>query len=382
MDGLLLTNGNVFNGYEFIGCKDILIEEGRIINIDDKINSDYRKIDLKGYYICPGFIDIHIHGACGCDFTNADEDNLKKISSFLAVHGTTSFLATALTAGNEKIRACLKNIKEFQSIGYKGANVLGVHLEGPFINEKKKGGLNERYIQKPTIDNYRNIVCGYEGIIKTITLAPEVPGAYELIAYLRNEGVKISIGHSVATYDETIQAVECGVNRGTHIFNGMNALDHKEPGIVGGLLDSKGVFVEMIADLLHLHPAIVRLLINSKGIGRCITISDAVEPTGMEDGEYEIGGKMVIVKDGAARLKENAALCGSTITLDQGLKNIVAIGVELEDALKTVTSNPAKAIGVDGNKGEIKSGYDADIVVLNNNLEVAFTMINGVMIAE
>lgn len=382
MNRLILENGNIFNGYGFIGYKDILIEDGKVIAIDAQINLDCQRIDMEGKYVCPGFIDIHIHGALGWDFTDAGVDDIKKICFFLAKHGITSILATALTAGNEKINSCLQQIKALKSEKYTGANVLGVHLEGPFINIKRKGGLNEQYIQMPSIDSYNILASGYEDIIKTITLAPEIPGAKELIKYLRDKGIYVSIGHSTATYEETIEAIHCGANRATHIFNGMDALNHREPGTVGGLLDSKDVFVEMIVDLIHLHPAVIRLLLNAKGADRCIAITDAIEAAGLEDGEYNIGGKMVIVKGFVGRLKDTLALSGSTITLDQSLKNMIAIGINLEDALKTVTSNPARAIGVNDRKGEVKQGFDADITVLDKSFDVAMVLINGEVIKQ
>lgn len=382
MNKLILEKGNIFDGCRFIGSGDILIEEGKIVNIADQISSDCRRIDVQDMYVCPGFIDIHIHGACGCDFTDAERDHLKKICRYLALHGITSIVATALTAGNEKIRSCLQNIKEYNSKKRAGAKILGVHLEGPFINEKRKGGLNEKYIQEPTLENYKNLVEGYEEIIKTVTLAPEIPGARELIRYLREKGKYVSIGHSEASYDEIVEAVNLGANRATHIFNGMSALNHREPGTAGGLLERKEVYAEIIADLIHLHPAVIRLIFNAKGSGRCITISDAIEATGLEDGEYNIGGKEVTVSEGIGRLKESLILCGCTTMLDQSVKNLVAIGIDLDDVLKSVTSNPATALGFNGRKGEIKSGCDADIVVLDDNLDVIFTVINGEVIEK
>ncbi len=382
MRKLMLVNGRVFDGYQFIGYKDILIEGNKVAGLQDQISSDCGRIDVKDMIVCPGFIDLHTHGALGWDFTNANSDGLSKVCYFFGEHGVTNFLATAHTAESQKIRSCLRQIALFKEKKHVYDNILGVHLEGPFINEKRKGAMNEQYIRLPSIENYDELVSGYEDIIKTITLAPEMTGAPQLIKYLKARGIYVSLGHSAATYDETLEAVNYGANRATHLFNAMSALNHREPGIAGGVLDCRDVFVEMIADGNHLHPAVIRLVYKIKGPDRCVIVSDSVEPAGLEDGEYNIGGKTVVMKDQICRQKGSDTLCGSTITLDQSVRNLITMGIDMEGALKMVTSNPAAAIGLKDKKGELKPGCDADIVVLDKNLNVVLTIIRGEILKD
>jgi N-acetylglucosamine-6-phosphate deacetylase len=377
----ILTGGKVYLEGEWKCDVDVVMEDGKILDVAPKGKyAEGEVIDAKGNYICPGFIDIHVHGCKGRDVMDGSVESLEVMAEFMAMHGTTAFLATTTTHGREEIRKSLKAVNDALHKDIKGAQILGVHLEGPFINSEAKGAHDEKYILAPSRESFRELVGDYESIIKRVTMAPDVEGAKELVNYLTGRGIVVSMGHTVGSYEQCMAGFEWGMTHVTHLYNAMSPLKHREPGAVGAAFDRDGVTVELIADLIHVHPAALRIAVAVKGSDSVALITDAMSATGMGDGDYVLGGLEVVVKEGVARLKERGNLAGSTLTQDQALRNMVLIGIPLEDAVKMLTEVPADIIGIGDKKGRIKKGFDADLVILDEKLHVSKVFIKGVQI--
>lgn len=331
------------------------------------------------YQLIPGLIDIHIHGANDADVMDATHQALEKMAATLPKEGTTSFLATTMTQREEEIEVALKNtaayIKNQKQSGI--SEVLGVHLEGPFISAKKAGAQPLQAIQKPNVELFKKWQSIADNHIKLVTLAPEEENGLELVAYLKETGVVASMGHTAALYEEVLKGIEAGVNHVTHLYNGMRGLHHRDPGVAGAALLHKELLAEMIVDGIHIHPQIVNLTFRQKGKEGIVLITDSMRAKWMDDGISSLGGQIVMVKAGKALL-ENGALAGSTLKMDEGIRNMMQFtGCSLEDVIYMGSYNPAKQLGIIDKKGSIKKGKDADLVVLNKNNEVVMTICNG-----
>lgn len=360
---------------------DIRINDGKIVEIGTELQIDEQYFDGEGLYLAPGFIDIHIHGAMGTDVMDATYESLNNISKAIASKGTTAFLATTMTSSTEDIRSALKAIKESIEKGTEGAIIIGAHLEGPFLNEAMIGAQNPKYLQNPSIDIFTDMTAGYLDIVKEITLAPEIEGAAELVKYLVDNKIVASIGHTTASYEEVINAVECGASHSTHLFNAMKGIHHREAGTVGGILESD-ITTEIICDGIHLSYPIIRLVLKQKSTDRVILITDAMMACCMKNGEYQLGGQKVIVNGEAARL-ETGVLAGSVLTLDKAIRNVLQnTNYQLNDIIKMVTYNAAKHCGINDRKGIIKEGYDADIVIFDADINIKKVLIGGKEIKE
>ena len=357
----------------------VLFDESikKIYKIDDYMESEFDKetieiIDGKEGYLTPGFIDIHIHGTNGKDAMDATYEAIDTISENVIKSGVTHFLPTTMTMAKQNINEALKNIKKLKDKELSGAQILGVNVEGPFLNKEKKGAQPEEYILDPNLDLLKN----YIEIIKLVTIAPEKPGAEDFIKEMNKRGIVTSVGHSTASYEDIQKANKWGLSHTTHLFNGMVGLHHRRPGVVGAAL-TNDMTVELIADLIHLSPVILDLVSKTKSEDEIILITDSMRAAGLEDGEYSLGGQKVIVKEGEARL-EAGSLAGSTLTLDRAVKNMYnSTELELKSVIKMVTKNPAKLLGVDNKKGKIENNYDADLVVLDKTLEVKKVFVKG-----
>ncbi|AIS51397.1 N-acetylglucosamine-6-phosphate deacetylase NagA [Thermoanaerobacter kivui] len=377
MENLLLKHGEIYTEDEIIYDGDLLISEGKIFDIGKNINiNDINVIDLKGKKVVPGFIDIHIHGGVGHDTMEGTYEALNAISVHLARHGVTSFCATTMTMDIPYILDALRNIHETMKKGTEGAQVLGAYVEGPFISKEHKGAQDERYILEPNIDIMDKFIEASNGNIKVIALAPEKDKNGEFVEYVTKKNIRVSLGHTNATYEEMKNGVDHGATIAVHTYNGMKGLHHREPGALGEVFLDDRLYSELICDFIHSHPAAVKILLKIKGTDRVVLISDAMAACGLGDGEYSLGGQKVYVKNGEARL-ENGTLAGSTLILDKAVANITSLGVPLFEACKMVSLNPAKAIGIDDRKGSIAIGKDADITILNSDLTVDMTMVNG-----
>ena len=344
---------------------------------NSKFEMGLEVIDGRGMYLSPGFIDIHIHGAGGFDTMDASPEALNRISELLVNSGVTSFLPTTMTMPSASISKALTNIRRVIEQGTSGARVLGTHVEGPFISPAYKGAQAEQDI----VGVDQSLLEDFIDIIKIVTIAPEQTAAPEYIRYLSKRGVVTAVGHSGATYQQVLAAIDCGLSHVTHLFNAMTGLHHRRPGIVGAALTT-GLSCELIADFIHVHPAVINLVLKAKDPAEIILVTDQMEAGSLGEGEYTLGGQQVLVKDGAARL-ENGQLAGSVLTLDQAIRNIKEISaLTLPEIIQMVTANPARLIGREDQLGKIVPGYQADLVLLTEDLQVDTVIIGGEVVKE
>lgn len=371
-----IVNGKIIVGNEILQNKVLLFEK-KIIDILDRDNvclskNDYI-IDAKGLYISPGFIDVHIHGSGGKDAMDGKIESIKVISNTIAKRGVTSFLPTTMTMAKEHIYKALDVIEQAMNMDLGGAKVLGAHLEGPFINPKYKGAQKVDFIKNPSFD----FIKGYENVIKIITLAPEKDENFKFLKYIKeNTDIVLSIGHSDATYEQAIAAIDNGISRATHIFNAMTPLNHRKPGIIGAIMNTD-ISCELIADNIHVHKGAINVLTKIKGKDKIILITDSMRAGCMNNGIWELGGQKVIVKNGSARLEDNT-LAGSILTLDNAIKNMKNnIDASLCEIISMVTINPAKDINIYDKKGSIEKGKDSDIVIFDKDINIRMTIVEG-----
>jgi len=354
----------------------IIIEDGKIhaIERDRKFGSDKERLDFGDAFITPGLIDIHIHGSVHADTMDSSFEALNTMSLFLATHGVSGFLATTIAADGISVEKAIENSRKCIN-KLEGASLLGVHLEGPYLCEQYKGAQPLDQLRLPNPEEYHKWFDS--GLVKLMTLAPELEGYEELINYGIKKGIQFAVGHSCASYDQIIHASNLGLTQATHTFNGMPALHHREPGPVGAVLTDPRIFAQIIADGVHLHPAIIRLVINAKGKERTILITDAIEAAGLADGGYTLGGMSVRVEDGVARVA-SGSLAGSTLTLDQAVRNVMKFtGVSFQDAVYMASGVPAEAMNWQTKKGFIRPGADADLAVFDSKNQVIATFVRG-----
>lgn len=347
----------------------------KIVSTDSAIGT---VIDLpKNAIVLPGFIDRHIHGAYGVDAMDASVDAIKTMSYELVKEGTTSFLPTTMTCDAQDIKSALKSIREYKEMDeFLGAEVIGVHLEGPFINEKYKGAQKSDFILKPSVQLFDEFNKESGNLIKIVTVAPEADGMQDFISKVSKKGVCVSVGHSSAKFSDVLDATVNGLSSTTHTFNAQSPLHHRDVGVVGAtlLLD---VYAELIADTIHVSIPAMRLLVNSKPNNKIILVTDAMRAKGLADGESELGGQKVFVKNGEARLVDGT-LAGSVLKMNDAIKNVVQyLAVSLEDAVDMATKNPAKSLSIFDKKGSIKEGKDADFAVIDEDFNVLMTIRGG-----
>ena len=331
------------------------------------------------YHVIPGMIDVHIHGADGADTMDATYPSLNRIAKVLPQEGVTSFLATTMTQKRDNIENALRNVAQYiqrqQPHGY--AELLGVHLEGPFISEKKAGAQPVESMMKPDLQMFLRWQEMALGSIKIVTIAPELEGSLEVIRYLRKHGVIASIGHSDATYEEVVKAIQAGASHVTHLFNGMKGLHHREPGVVGAVLLHEELMAELIADGIHVRPELVKLTYLQKGREKVILITDAMRAKCLGDGFYDLGGQKVSVQHGRATLHDGT-LAGSVLKMIDAARNTMKFtGCSIQDMIYMTAVNPAKQLNLFERKGSLSPGKDADIVVLDEQLHIFMTFCQG-----
>ena len=372
---MLLKNCNIVF-LDRIEKGSLLIENGIIKEINPSETKVQKAIDCKGLYVSPGFVDVHIHGAGGHDTMDGTFEAINEISKTICKYGTTSFTPTTMTMSADDILKSMISIKKAKIEGTDGAIVLGAHLEGPFISPSAIGAQNPNYLISPSYENFESMTGDAIDAVVSITMAPEVEGAKELASILSSKGIRCSMGHTKATYEEAIDGIKHGFCHSTHLFNAMTGFTHREPGVVGATFDSD-ITTETISDGIHISYPSLRVAYKQKGTDKTLLVTDAMCACGMPDGTYALGGQPVIAKNGVARL-ENGALAGSILTLNKAIKNIYDnTDYPLYEIVKMASYNGAKYCRVNDRKGQIKENFDADLTIFDENIDVKMTIIGG-----
>jgi N-acetylglucosamine-6-phosphate deacetylase len=378
----------LYTPVEKIDRPRIFVEDGHVVSVSDADNAELpRNVKVTDFGDCvlaPGLVDIHIHGAAGHDLMQANESQQQQVEFFLAHHGVTAYYPTTVTAPLDVIQSALERLADSVESSRDDrtgrAQPLGIHLEGPFLSHVRRGVHPPENLLSPSISTFDKFWQAARGHIRIMTVAPELPGAQELIAEAAKRGVSVSLGHSNADLDTTRKAVVSGARHATHTFNAMRPLDHREPGIIGEVLTNPQLTADVIADGVHVDPAIVKLLLRAKGPEGAVLITDATSATGMPDGRYWLGSMEMEVKDGKCLF--NGRLAGSVLTMDKAVRNVVNFaGWDLQQSLRLATLNPAKVAGA-AKKGIVAPGADADLVVLTPEGEVGATIVKGAVIHE
>lgn len=360
----------------------VFVDGGRIVAINDEEN--FEGITLTpGLKVIPGLIDSHIHASHGADVMYGTEKALTTIATTIASEGVTTFLATTMTCPEEEIKSALENVASYMAGGHEeGARIAGVHLEGPFIAEKHKGAQLASAILVPSVEAFERFQESAHGAIKKVTLACELDKDLALTRHLSSQHVVASIGHTDATCAVTLAAAEAGLTSATHTYNAMRGLHHREAGTVGGVFLADAIMAELICDLIHVSAPAIQILARMKTTKRIILITDAMEAKHMPDGEYQLGGQQVFVKDGAARLADGT-LAGSTLFLNRAVANLRdVLSIPLEDAVACATENPARSLGLLDEIGTIAVGKRADFAIVDDNMNVYLTVRDGAIIYE
>jgi N-acetylglucosamine-6-phosphate deacetylase len=334
-------------------------------------------IDYSGHYISPGFIDLHVHGALGRDFMDADMESFNIIGGHLARTGVTSYLATTLSAPFGSILNVIETVKK-SPLYPLVSKPLGVHIEGPFLNIDECGAQNAKFIKKITEDDIRLLIEATQRLKTIVTLAPEVKDNMRFIQTLRENGIVVSVGHSSASYEQTLEGIKAGISHATHFFNAMPEFHHREPGVVGAVLESEIVTVELICDGIHVHPASVRLVLERKGIDNVCLITDSILAAGLGDGDYVLGKLNITVKGDETRLKDGSSLAGSVLTMNKAVKNVLDwTDLSLNKVVSMASLNPARVLGLHKDMGSIEKGKYADLTVFDKALQVKQTYVYG-----
>ncbi|MFB9275320.1 N-acetylglucosamine-6-phosphate deacetylase [Cohnella cellulosilytica] len=373
---VVAPQGTIADGYVHVKA-DKIAEVGSVRELGGRL-TEVERVDAGGAWLVPGFVDVHVHGGANHDFMDADEEGIRAITKFHASNGTTSMLATTLTAPREELTAVIALAADYMAKPMPYAKLVGVHLEGPFVSVKWKGAQNPAYILPPQPEWLDDWVARFPGVVKLQTLAPEIEGSLDYIEKLAANGIVPSCGHTDATYDQVVAAADRGLRHAVHTFNAMTPLHHRNPGTVGAVLTDDRIVAEVIADGHHVHPAGVKLITRAKGVDNVILVTDAMAAAGMPDGDYELGGLPVHMKCGVARLKENDSLAGSTLTMISAVRFLVRkIGVSLEEASRMASANPARQLGLDASIGTLEAGKQADFLLLDDELKLVSTWIDG-----
>jgi len=387
MDRIEITNVKAVVGKTVMEA-DVRIEGGVIAEVRPtegdrprgrETDDDAVKIDGRGKLLIPGMIDVHIHGARGFDMMDGTERSVEEVSAACAQTGCTSFLATSVSSSLEDLLRMIGSVKRVAG-REPGARIVGIHMEGPYLHPKRKGMQNEAYFRHADRGEMDAILREAEGLMKMVTLAPELPGGMDMVEYLAAMGIVVAIAHSDATYEQAKEAFRSGASHITHCFNGMRPIHHRDPGLVVAAFEEEKVSLQAIVDGVHLHPATVRLMHRVKGPEGVVLITDALQAMGMGDGTYTFGGHRTEVVDGVARLADGT-LASSTVTMNRALRNTVELGIPLQDAVEMATKTPADVLGL-SRKGRIERGADADLALLDESYEVLWTMIGGRVVYE
>jgi len=382
---MIIRHGIVFTSHGFEPNYSTHIDGERIAEIgpDSAVTAanGEQSLDAQGGFVVPGFVDVHVHGAAGYDTMDASAEALAGMAAFFARHGVTSFLATTITAPRAATLAAIRAAASYRESPHSGARLIGLHLEGPYLNRAAKGAQPEQFCRAPDVAELDEFAAA--GPVRLISLAPELPGAEACVRAAVSRGIHVAVGHTQATYEQVEEAAAWGVDHAAHTFNAMTGLHHRQPGAVGAILTDDRLVAEIIADGIHLHPAVIALAVRAKTPTRMALITDAIRATGLPEGIYDLGGQDVIVRNGSCWLIDasggaSRTLAGSTLTLEAGLRNaMLATGLSLAEALPMATTTPAASIGMAGQIGTLAPGYLADIALLDQAGRVQLTVVGG-----
>ena len=384
----MFTAARLYTPVEEIQDPLLVVEEGRITETfsraTNEVPANASLIDFGDAIVAPGFLDIHIHGGAGLDVMRASVSELPRLGQFEASHGVTGYFPTTVAAPLDSTCAALERLADAIDAAAKpdsngrpaGARPLGIHLEGPFLSHKRRGVHPPENLLEPTVELFDRLWQAARGHVRMLTIAPEIPGAMEVIAEAARRKVCVSIGHSDAEMPVAQAAVKAGARHATHTFNAMRPLDHREPGILGEVLSNDSITADLIADGIHVAPEVVKVFLQAKGVERAVLITDAISATGMPDGHYQLGPIQVDVKDG--KCTANGSLAGSVLTMDRAVRNVTKFSHwSLREAVRSATLNPARAAHLAGERGILAAGMAADFVVLSPSGEVRKTVIGG-----
>lgn len=377
---MLYSNAYVFQGKEGFIKGGLRVTDGRIAQVirgengPDVTDRD-PETDLHGMYVIPGLVDIHSHGNSGCDFSDGSLEGLKVMGGFDAQHGITSFLPTSMTLPYDRLETAFLTAKRYrEEWDGTSSRLAGIHMEGPFFSEKKKGAQNNAYLRLPDADAVMRLQDACGGLIRIVDVAPELPGAEEFIRKTAQH-CRVSVAHTDASYEEAVRAFDTGALHVTHLFNAMPSLHHRKPGVIGAAAERDSVTVELICDGLHVHPSVIRLAFKLFA-GRICMVSDSLRCCGMPDGDYDLGGQTVYLRNGEARLADGT-LAGDVSDLYSDMVNAIRFGISAEQAVMSATITPAAAIGADHEIGSLEEEKLADFVVCDRDWNILQVVIGG-----
>ena len=385
---MAVINGKVFVDGAFAEGKNVAFENGKITAVTEGASDSGETVDASGCYVIPGLVDLHFHGCVGADLCDGKVDSIEKIAKFQASVGTTSICPATMTYSEGILTPIMESVSQFVEAQKRGettsecSTFVGINMEGPYISPDKVGAQNPAFVHAGDIAEFNRLNDASGKMIKLVDVAPEVPGNLEFVKQAADEGIRVSVAHTCATFDETNSAFEAGARQMTHLFNAMNPVHHRKPGPVVAAFDDERVMAELICDGIHSHPAVIRMAFKLFGDDRIILISDTMRACGLEDGTYDLGGQDVTVRGSLATIADGS-IAGSVTCLPDCLRYAVkTAGIPLESAVKCATKNPAHALGMDGKVGSICEGASADILILNEDLTLNSVILRGEKIAS
>lgn len=380
---IVIKNGRVFTGRILIDDGIVVIRNGKVLDVFDKrgwtaLPPHAYILDARGHIVSPGFIDIHTHGGGGYDASDATVEAISRIACTHNKFGTTSMLISICPDSMKTMCRQIEAVREYMQINPKtGARIIGIHMEGPFLNPERSGALNKRFFRQPSEEDLLRLVKVSGQTIRMMTIAPELKDSVKVIKTADSLGIKMAVGHSDASYQDMICAINAGINHTTHAFNALRETHHRDPGVMGTVLINEEVTIEIIADNHHVHPAVLTLALMVKGTSKITLVTDSLKITGLKGKQFYHAGKLVRVVDGLAKLAD-WTIAGSIITMNVAVRNILDTKrVPLTDAIKMATLNPSRVLGINDRKGKLLPGMDADIIIFDDNLDVKLSMVEG-----
>lgn len=372
-----ITGGQVFDLEQGFVSRDVCFDGEKL----EQSSADGKTYDASGCYVIPGLTDLHFHGCVGEDFSDATPDGLQKMADYELSRGVTQICPAGMTLGEDQLTRICQNAAAHRAKNPGGAELVGLHLEGPFLCKAKKGAQNEAFLHDPDPAMLHRLQQAAQGMVKLVTLAAEQPGALEFIRSAQEDGITVSLGHTTADYDTACAAYEAGARQATHLFNAMPPFTHRAPGVVGAAFDHPQVKVELISDGVHIHPSVVRAVFQLFGAGRVILISDSLRATGMPDGRYPFGGQEIEVHGNRATMADDPnTLAGSVSDLMACMRSAVSFGIPLHDAVRAAAVNPAQVLGVFDRLGSLDVGKTANLAILDQNLNLKDVFFRGQLV--